>query len=138
MTGVQDMDVFKRRAVLKGLDTPGGGADYVTGIQGQLTLTGFDHPVSIAIRYVPDRYVVTPESFQAYLETLEALTWNTLEEVAVAAAKDISNELLTRWAQANLRTGDPENDQALTHDVTIEDRQPGWRNDDLLYRLTPI
>ena len=55
MTGVQDMDVFKRRAVLKGLDNPGGGADYVTGIQGQLTLTGFDHPVSIAIRYVPDR-----------------------------------------------------------------------------------
>ena len=53
------------------------------------------------------------------MKTLEALTWNTLEEVAVAAAKDISNELLTRWAQANLRTGDPENDQALTHDVTI-------------------
>ena len=74
MTGVQDMDVFKRRAVLKGLDNPGGGADYVTSIQGQLTLTGFDHPVSIAIRYVPDRYVVTPESFQAYLETPEALT----------------------------------------------------------------
>ena len=72
------------------------------------------------------------------MKTLEALTWNTLKEVAVAAAKNISNELLTRWAQANLRTGDPENDQALTHDVTIEDRQPGWRNDDLLYRLTPI
>lgn len=138
MTNPQEIDVFKRRAVLKGLDNPGGRADYVTGIQGRLVLAGFDHPISVAIRYVPDRYVVTPESFEAYLKTLEALRWDSLEEVAVAVAKDISNELLTRWTQANLRSGDPDSDQGLTHDVTIEDRQPGWRNDDLLYRLTPV
>jgi len=132
------MDVFERRAFLEGHDNTGGRTDYVAGLQGRLNLSAPNAEATVIIRYVPDRHVVTPESFDAYLNTLENLKWDSLEDVALAIVKDISNEMLTRWAQVNLKSTHPDLAHVSLHDVTVEDRQPGWRNDDLLYRMAPV
>ncbi|MDD9877236.1 MAG: hypothetical protein OXR84_07320 [Magnetovibrio sp.] len=132
------MDVFERRAILQGTDNPGGRVDYVAGLQGEITLTGFGTRIVVAVRYVPDRYVVTSASFDAYLKRIEEISWASLEEAALTVVKDISNEMLTRWAQVNLKAVHADLAHVARHDVTVEDRQPGWRNDDLLYRLAPL
>jgi len=132
------MDVFDRRAVLKGHDNTGGRADYLAGLQGRLVFAAPKIEAIVTVRYVPDRYVVTPESFNTYLKTVERLDWDGLEDVALAIVKDIANEMLTRWTQVNLKSAHPELTHVAAHDVTVEDRQPGWHNDDLLYRMAPI
>ena len=132
------MDVFARRAVLQGLDNPGGRNDYVTGLQGRMTPIHYDGELNVFIRYVPDRMVVTPESFEAYLGTVEKLEWSSLEDMANAMVKDVSNEMLTRWTQVVLKAAHPELAHIANHEVNVEDRQPGWRNDDLIFRLAPL
>lgn len=132
------MDVFTRRAILQGLDNPGGRNDYVTGLQGRMTPVHYAGSVDVIVRYVPDRMVVTPDSFEAYLETVKGLEWSCLEDMANAMVKDVSNEMLTRWTQVILRAGQPELEHIGSHEVSVEDRQPGWRNDDLIFRLAPL
>jgi len=132
------MDVFARRSLLQGRPNPGGGADYVSGLQGTLTPKSPTGSLDVTIRYVPGKLVLAPESFEDYLHLLEELDWPTLEDLATAIVKDISNEMLTRWSQVNVKSAQSGLDHVATHEVTVEDQQPGWRNDDLIFRLPPI
>ncbi len=132
------MDVFARRALLQGQENPGGRTDYVSGLQGRLTAKNLGGNIVSIVRYVPDRFVLVPDSFNSYLKTMETLPWPTLEDLATALVKDISNEMLTRWTQVNLKADQADFAHVAAHEVTIEDRQPGWRNDDLIYRLPPL
>lgn len=89
----------------------------------------------VRLRYVPDRNILTPESFARYLDGLGAMTWESHEQVAAHILNDINNEVVARWVQIVLQVS---NDPATPHLVMMEDRQPKWDNPDLLSRLAKI
>ncbi|MBT6095246.1 MAG: hypothetical protein HOH04_10210 [Rhodospirillaceae bacterium] len=130
------MDLIQRREMLAPIANPGGGRDYVITLGGDIELPDHGGAMAVTLRYVPDRHVLAPNTYGNYLATIGELKWETLEAVAVAILDDVSNELLPRWAQVSLRhVGDGHTER---HDICLEECQPGWRNDDLLYRLPPI
>lgn len=132
------MDPNERRDILQPLANPGSGRDYVVTLRGKLDLNGRQGPLSVIVRYVPDRSVLEPANFDGYLAAIGPQAWETLESIAVAISDDISNQLIPRWSQATLREHDPSSGAACGHDICIEEHQPGWHNEDLLYRLPPV
>ncbi len=132
------MDLIQRREILAPIANPGGGRDYVITLRGILELQAHGGVMAVTLRYVPDRQVLVPDNYRDYLVTIGTLKWETLEATAVAMLDDVSNELLPRWAQVNLRHVDDGNTHTAGHDISLEESQPGWRNDDLLYRLPPV
>lgn len=123
------MDKVQRRSALKLLPNPEIRLDYVVVLTGDL---GKPEDLTV-IRYVPDRHLIDPESLYAYLETMASLTWESLEEKAAAVLDDVANEVVPRWLQVVMQTGDP-----CRHGVILEEKQPGWSNPGLLSRLKPI
>ncbi len=76
---------------------------------------------ALTLEYVPDRRVLRPDAFAAYLDSLNAAPWPTLEALVSAILDDINNELVPRW----VRVSGTQNG-AVSHRVTASDRQPGW------------
>lgn len=128
------MDPCERRELLRTRANPGGGRDYVITLSGTLKPDGMEAALDVVARYVPDRLIVEPADFETYLRTIQSLRWETLEAVAVAVIDDMSDRLVARWVQVTIRGGS----QNGRHDIAIEDHQPGWHNEDLLYRLPPV
>ncbi|MFN3077284.1 MAG: hypothetical protein ABT940_10465 [Alphaproteobacteria bacterium] len=84
------------------------------------------------LRYVPDRWILSPESLVGYLEVVGTTPWSSLEHLASVLADDLRNELIPRWMLVQLGTGSP----TSGHEVMIEDRQPRWDNRGLLSSLS--
>jgi len=98
-----------------------------------VTLSG--EPMSgtrLELRYVPDRWIVEPAGFAAYLEALAEFPGG-LEALALAVLNDLGNEAVPRWAEVRAERTAP-----LPHRVAVEERQPGWDNPALLARLSPL
>ena len=109
-----------RRAVLAPSVLPPARVEYVVRMDlecenGNLTLT-----------YVPDRFTVDEAAVAAYLPLVMAMSLST-ELKAITILEDLVNELVCRWLRVSL--------SLEGKSVVVEDRQPGWRNDDLLARL---
>lgn len=138
MSGEDIGNAFKRREILESLANPGGKDDYVIGLRGRMRTGREGEEATVVIRYIPDRLILKPESLESYLRAVEAMDWDSLERIAVTITKDIGNQLVTRWVQATLRCEPTSTQRIGSHDVSVEDRQPDWRNDDLLWRLPPI
>ncbi|CAO3434273.1 hypothetical protein [Azospirillum doebereinerae] len=85
----------------------------------------------LTVRLVPDRLVLEPAGFAAYLTELEGTAG--LEALAMAVLDDLNNELVPRWVEVAA-----ERDAPLPHRVVIEDRQPNWDNPRLIDRLPPL
>ena len=83
-----------------------------------------DHRISL--RYIPDRYLLPDQSFQAYLRSIPTEAWQEVHEVAFVIMDDLNNQLVPKWIQVMVET---DCDAAL-----IEDRQPQWQNAALLSR----
>jgi NADPH-dependent 7-cyano-7-deazaguanine reductase QueF len=91
----------------------------------------FAHESGVRIRYVPDRLVLTRESFMAYLRARHREMREILPEAfAVSVAEDIANEIVPKWLQVTFAA-----EGLLRHAVTVEDRQPGWDHPTLLRGL---
>ena len=129
------MDVLERRRHLKTRANPESRIDYVSGLMGTLRAFGHDNPTQVRIHYVPDRLIVEPAAFGRYLEMLGAAEWDSLEALATALLGDLSNELVARWIRVAATSPEGAHPGVARHEVTIEDRQPGWDNKDLLSRL---
>lgn len=129
------MDVHERRGHLKTLPNPGGSLDYVAGLQGTVQAFGLGPATRVAIHYVPDRAIVEPAAFGRYLETLTSVEWGSLEELATAVLGDFVDALVARWMRVVVTSPEGAYRGVGTHEVMIEDRQPGWDNPALLSRL---
>ncbi len=126
------MEIQKRRNFLLTRNNPDIRLDYVSSVEGKLPVSLADVRASVLLRYIPDRLILEPSSFSRYLEAIETLSWGSLEEVAVTILNDISNQVVARWTQVSIsetKAG------AIIHTVLVEDRQPKWKNQDLLSRL---
>jgi 7-cyano-7-deazaguanine reductase len=126
------MDAIRRRELLKPVTNPGGARDYVITLWAERLLLAPAGTTAV-LRYVPDRLILEPANFETYALEIGKITWESLEAVAVAILDDIANELVPRWAQVTLRAKSPNG-----HEIAIEESQPGWRNEDLIYRLPPV
>lgn len=92
-----------------------------------VTLTGAPQPgTRLELRYVPDRWVIEPAGFAAYLDGLTTFTGG-LEALALAVLDDIGNELVPRWSEVRV--------ESASHRVVVEERQPAWDNPHLFARM---
>ena len=122
----------QRRRLLKTRDNPDTGLDYVTGLEGALQAFGQGMPTRIKVKYVPDRTIIEPAAFGRYLESLSAVEWDSLEELATTVLGDFNNELVARWVRVVATAPEEAYPGVGAHEVTIEDRQPEWDNPALL------
>ncbi|MCW9034371.1 MAG: hypothetical protein OQJ97_09135 [Rhodospirillales bacterium] len=130
------MDVISRRELLLTNQNPETRLDYVVTLGGEL-IHGEDHdyPSQVRLRYIPDHYTLTPDSFSIYLDRLSDTNWPSLETVATALIDDLNNELVPRWVQVRIEITPHSETPAHFHSVTLEDKQPKWNNPELLARL---
>lgn len=92
-----------------------------------VVLSGGPQPgTRLELRYVPDRWVIDPAGFAAYLTALSGFPGG-LEALALAVLDDVGNEAVPRWTEVRA--------ERPTHRVVVEDRQPGWDNPQLFARM---
>lgn len=123
MTKGDDGGRAARRELLTAISNPAPWHDYRVCWSGTLS-----DGRTLTVEYVPDRLVLAPETFAAYLESLEAGRWPTLEALVMAMLDDLNNQLVPRW----VRVSGSQPQGAIRHHVTVNDRQPGWDNPGLL------
>jgi hypothetical protein len=126
-----------RRGHLLTRPNPSPGLDYVVTHLGRLRLAGQAPEIALCLRFVPDRLILAGDAVEAYLAALGDESWGSLEDLATAALEDLNNELVARWVHLTLGIEHGSRQHHEAHRVTLEDRQPGWDNPELLARLTP-
>lgn len=122
----------ERREILKTRPNPQSGLDYLVAIDAAAS-SGRD----IRLRYVPDKLLLRPDAFDAYLTALTSMDELPAEELALAIIEDINNEVVPRWVQVQIKDG--ANDPAPgagAYRVLIEDRQPNWDNPQIVARAS--
>ncbi|MFQ5785227.1 MAG: hypothetical protein ACE5H8_10445 [Alphaproteobacteria bacterium] len=124
--------VTRRRGHLVTAPNPGRRNDYVVTLAGMMEAPEPAAEVGVTLRYVPDRVVLRPAAFAAYIEVLREASWDGLEELATTILGDVNNELIPRWVHVSLKADNPEGGY---HAVDLDDRQPNWDNPSLLARL---
>jgi len=105
----------KLRELLAAAPSPDPRHDYLVGLEGMVG------DAAVAVRYVPDRVIATPESAASYFAALDAGAG--VEALALTVLDDFNNELVPRWIEVLVKR-----DQPLRHWAQVEDRQPGWDN----------
>lgn len=125
------MDVRQRRDLLDTRANPDGRIDYVTTLDDRIAPDGPFGEMHVRVRYVPDRLILTPEGFRAYLDGVSALAWDSVEALAVTLLGDVNDEIVPRWLEVAVETRSGDN----AHSVMLEDRQPNWDNASILSRL---
>ena len=115
-----DLSLDQRRAILAPTALPPARVEYVV----RMDLEG--DTGALTLLYVPDRFTIHLEALSDYMALLDALTLPT-ELKAVTILEDLVNELVCRWIRISLTLAGKT--------VILEDRQPGWKNDELLTRL---
>ena len=118
---------MRRREQLTTVPSPDARHDYLVDLAGDPT-----PGTRLAIRYVPDRLIATPEGFAAYLAALDDFDGGP-EALALAVLDDLNNELVPRWAEVTVERVLP-----TPHRVVVEDRQPNWDNPHLFARMRPL
>lgn len=130
------LDVWQRRGLLDAQPNPEQKIDYVSELTAALPGPTKTRPLSLRIRYIPDRLVLEPQKLETYLDHVAGGEWETLEAFTSLVLNDLSNELVARWVE--VRTSVPQGGDRLTdHVILMQDRQPGWDNPGLLSRLDP-
>ena len=129
------MQISERRALLETHANPDSALDYVSGLHGTLQAFGLGKPTLLSIHYVPDRMIIDPAAFGRYLEALSALEWDSLEQLATEVLGDFNDHLIGRWVRVVVTAPEGAYPGVGSHEVLIEDRQPGWDNPSLLSRL---
>jgi 7-cyano-7-deazaguanine reductase len=129
------MDILGRRNHLSLQDNPDSHIDYVTSLSGEVNLAAVDKPLLLQLRYVPDRVILEPASFIAYLAHLSVQDWDSLERLATTILDDMNNELVARWVQVTIDSGSATDGAPRHHRVFLQDSQPNWNNAELLNRL---
>ena len=115
-----DLSLESRRAILAPGALPPARVEYVV----RMDLEGEGGELSLM--YVPDRFTIDQQALSEYVAIVDGMNLPT-ELKAITILEDLVNELVCRWIRVSLNLGGKT--------VVLEDRQPGWRNDELLARL---
>lgn len=126
---------LERRDLLMTGENPDSRRDYLVTREAALRLAPLATSARLIVRYVPDRLILPSHSLPVYLARLESMDWPNLEALGSTLLSDLSNELVPRWIRVELFT---DGNDGSRHHIALGDRQPGWRNPDLLDRLPPL
>ncbi|NQW00057.1 MAG: hypothetical protein HQ483_10200 [Rhodospirillales bacterium] len=129
------MNLTERRQFIQCSANPDPARDYVTAMSGHIATSDPQMSYAVRLRYVPDRLILEPDNISAYFARLSACPWPSLEALTTALLGDIQNELVPRWVQIYTEIRWSQNAHLDLQSTLAEDRQPGWKNDDLLARL---
>lgn len=121
-----------RRQALTATGNPASHIDYVVKLSGAMPAEGGDG-VEIALAYVPDRVVIAPDSFAAYLALLGGQGLASAEEIGAAVLADIDSEFVPRYLRVTVTAG--AGPGGPRHEARFETRQPNWSNDAAVARL---
>ncbi len=122
----------ERREILATRPNPNTGLDYLVAID---TAASSSH--GIRLRYVPDKLLLRPETFETYLAAVTATDELPAEELALAIIEDINNEVVPRWVQVQIENSATGPEPASgAYRVLIEDRQPNWDNPQIIARAS--
>lgn len=114
----------ERREILETRPNPNTGLDYLVAVD-----TAVSPNRVIRLRYVPDKLLLRPHTFETYLSAITATDDIPSEELALAIIEDINNEVVPRWVQVQVENGG-------VYRVLIEDRQPNWDNPQIIARAS--
>ena len=122
---------------LKHFSNPRFGSDYIVALD-YVAPPGeaLRWPISLKLRYIPDRLILDTTSFRSYMSYLLMLKWGGLEQLASAVIEDFNNELVPCWVRVIVIGCIGQGDQTIKHRVYCEDRQPRWGNVTLLASLS--
>lgn len=121
----------ERREILRTRTNPQTGLDYLVALDAATA----DH--AIRLQYVPDKLLLLPEIFDAYLSALTAPGDLPVEELAIAIIEDINNEVVPRWVQVQIERCKAGAETSVgRYRVLIEDRQPNWDNPQIIARAS--
>ena len=132
------MEILARRALLDTLDNTDQKLDYVVTLEETFNFAGNGEKAIIQLRYIPDKLVLTPNSFSDYLAAFANLSWSSLEETTSVVLDDLNNEVVARWIQIHTKMATSSDDSFQNHQVFLEDHQPHWDNPRLLARLKAV
>ena len=129
----QSADPIARRGPLASRANPNLALDYVVLIDSSARVLDY----RLRLRYVPDKLILDPTSFDQYLSALAGHQLTEPEEIALTVLDDINNQVVPRWVQVTLRQGQASGPDAASalYCMLVEDRQPNWDNPELLSRL---
>ncbi len=130
-------DLIKRRATLSVTQNPDRKLDYIVTLDAHPPDCG-GKTCHMTLRYVPDRYVLDAAAFGDYLNAAAGVVWNTPEDLAVTVLGDVNDRIIPRWVHVSFSITQGRDCCVDTHTIVIEDRQPGWDNENLLQRLARI
>ena len=129
------MDPTARRNLLITGPNPGNRLDFVVSLEGTVVSGAGANPLTVVLRYVPDKSVLEDGAFATYLGQFESASGEKLEAIGVTILEDINNEVVPRWVQVSVAKGGDTEAGSERHGVLLEDRQPRWDNQPLLSRL---
>ena len=115
-------DTAARRSLLTATPNPEGRLDYLVSLSGRLSADQ-GSPITLTIRYVPDRLIVSSAAWMAYTARLSDHETGTLESLASVILSDFANELVPRWLEVRLRHALPDGGVQA---VGMQERQPQW------------
>ncbi len=130
-----NMDLHERRNLLNTSATPETRRDFIVVLRTRFTWPDESSGVSVRVRYIPDRQLLSIQSLETYLAALAEEAFRSLEAVATVVLDDINNEIVPRWAQITMSTIPQDSATVPGHEVIVEDRQPNWDNPELLSRF---
>lgn len=107
---------------------------YTVSITQEITLK--NQSFSFGLRYVPDKLLLNHEGLVGYLEQVLTHNDKKAEIMAHDILEDVMDQVVPKWIEVNFSHEENKFGQNVL--ITIEDRQPGWEDDDLLKRLPPL
>lgn len=128
----------RRRHLLATGPNPGHAADYLVRLEGRIegrAAGSTARAARVSLRYVPDRLVLDPAAFAAYLRETGGAEWSRLEELAVLLLDDLNSEVVPRWIRVEVSAADPGEAGLEAYSAVVEDHQPHWENAPLLAPL---
>lgn len=137
-----DYSPKSRQKILEKRKNPAPEHDYVTRLTGFFkNMESYElenvESVECRLRYIPDQVIIVAESFRKYLDLLDEMPFQTLEQALGVILDDLEAVINPNWIQLRLRQelipGDLQE-----HQIAVEEQKQGWQNDQLLSRLDPI
>ncbi len=130
-TMVAEMEIHERRAMLASSPNPDRSLDYISVLSGQLSPQPDMAPHDVRLRYVPGSFILHPDAWQRYLAAIGSMTWDSMELMAVTMVGDTNDHLVPRWIEISLSSVRAGADMQ----VIVDEREPGWNNENILARL---
>jgi NADPH-dependent 7-cyano-7-deazaguanine reductase QueF len=124
-------DQLERRTILTSSPNPERSLDYISVLSGQFSPGPDNVGHDVRLRYVPGSFILHPESWQQYLVSLATKSWGSMEILAVTMVADTNDHLVPRWIEISLNSTRAGSDMQ----VIVDDREPGWNNENILARL---